>query len=308
MRITCPNCNAQYEIAEGVIPIDGRDVQCSNCGTTWFQEGRTAEATEAEAPEFVPNRRPPLDEATRGILREEREREEALRGAAPPAPEKLPDDWDDEEDDAPRAAPEPVDERARLAAAASVARARDKEDDDAEEDAKETEGMRDAIVSALRAARTVDLEDHPADAKRAAAQPSAPSGPVSSQTKTRVLGAAEADRFGNVSDSSDRRGLLPDIEKINSSLRPDEMETMEPVVEMDGEDEGRGGGFRFGFLVACLVILLPVVVYLFAEPIKSAVPQTAETISAYQLWVDARRVDLEAGVEALTDRLTTPQS
>ena len=37
MRLICPNCDAQYEVGEGVIPADGRDVQCSNCGHTWFQ-------------------------------------------------------------------------------------------------------------------------------------------------------------------------------------------------------------------------------------------------------------------------------
>ena len=37
MRLTCPNCDAQYEVDEAVIPEDGRDVQCSSCGHTWFQ-------------------------------------------------------------------------------------------------------------------------------------------------------------------------------------------------------------------------------------------------------------------------------
>ena len=37
MRLTCPNCDAQYEIPDDVMPENGRDVQCSNCGTTWFQ-------------------------------------------------------------------------------------------------------------------------------------------------------------------------------------------------------------------------------------------------------------------------------
>ncbi|MEO1734275.1 MAG: zinc-ribbon domain-containing protein, partial [Pseudomonadota bacterium] len=37
MRLTCPNCGAQYEVPDEVIPEAGRDVQCSNCGTTWFQ-------------------------------------------------------------------------------------------------------------------------------------------------------------------------------------------------------------------------------------------------------------------------------
>ncbi len=38
MRLTCPNCRAQYEVPDEVIPEEGRDVQCSNCEKTWFQE------------------------------------------------------------------------------------------------------------------------------------------------------------------------------------------------------------------------------------------------------------------------------
>ncbi|EEE38721.1 MJ0042 family finger-like domain protein [Rhodobacteraceae bacterium KLH11] len=37
MRLTCPNCGAQYEVPDEVIPEGGRDVQCSNCEETWFQ-------------------------------------------------------------------------------------------------------------------------------------------------------------------------------------------------------------------------------------------------------------------------------
>lgn len=38
MRLICPNCTAQYEVAEGAIPENGRDVQCANCSHIWFQE------------------------------------------------------------------------------------------------------------------------------------------------------------------------------------------------------------------------------------------------------------------------------
>ncbi|SPH20213.1 hypothetical protein ASD8599_00952 [Ascidiaceihabitans donghaensis] len=37
MRLICPNCDAQYEVPLDVVPTEGRDVQCSNCGQTWFQ-------------------------------------------------------------------------------------------------------------------------------------------------------------------------------------------------------------------------------------------------------------------------------
>jgi predicted Zn finger-like uncharacterized protein len=36
MRLTCPNCDAQYEVPDAAIPTEGREVQCSNCGNLWF--------------------------------------------------------------------------------------------------------------------------------------------------------------------------------------------------------------------------------------------------------------------------------
>lgn len=57
MRLTCPNCGAQYEVPDDVIPDDGRDVQCSNCGTTWFQTHPSAAARPAGS-----MRPPPLPE------------------------------------------------------------------------------------------------------------------------------------------------------------------------------------------------------------------------------------------------------
>ena len=47
MRLTCPNCGARYEVDDSMIPAEGRDVQCSNCTTTWFQPGVAAPADTA---------------------------------------------------------------------------------------------------------------------------------------------------------------------------------------------------------------------------------------------------------------------
>ncbi|MEP5090684.1 MAG: zinc-ribbon domain-containing protein, partial [Paracoccaceae bacterium] len=51
MRLICPNCDAQYEVPSEVIPEDGRDVQCSNCGDTWFQAHPDLETTETDQAE-----------------------------------------------------------------------------------------------------------------------------------------------------------------------------------------------------------------------------------------------------------------
>lgn len=100
MRLICPNCKAQYEVDAAVIPDEGRDVQCSNCGETWFQESERALVAAAEldarlggddeaavpqatppAPEASASKRRVLDESVVNVLREEAERETARRQA-----------------------------------------------------------------------------------------------------------------------------------------------------------------------------------------------------------------------------------
>ena len=107
MRLICPNCDAQYDIADDVIPEGGRDVQCSSCTHTWFQTdkpkvaGRSRailtptpapapkpaapeEAAESPAPQ-APKRKP-LDSSIADILREEAAREhDVAKPSAKPA-------------------------------------------------------------------------------------------------------------------------------------------------------------------------------------------------------------------------------
>jgi len=62
MRLTCPNCDAQYEVPDEVMPKTGRDVQCSNCGQTWFQKHPDAIATPDEARRVLDDNTPDADE------------------------------------------------------------------------------------------------------------------------------------------------------------------------------------------------------------------------------------------------------
>ncbi len=126
MRIICPNCQAQYEVPDDVIPRDGRDVQCSNCSKTWFilhpasrpedpspppaAEGekivrpvKNSDKVNGQAAQPKPRRK--LDATVEEILRQEAERETAARAAeaqalevqeelaleAPPAPAPQPE-------------------------------------------------------------------------------------------------------------------------------------------------------------------------------------------------------------------------
>ena len=260
MRITCPNCNAQYEVGDDMIPSEGRDVQCSNCGTTWFQEGRPRAATAVEA------------RAVRRPGRKEPKVDETAQDAA---------------------------ERARMAAAATLARARDADvapsleddfddenfDDENDPDSAppppEDDDVSNAIAATLRDASATEDE-----AEDETPFPVARSGAVPSEAK------------------SARRELLPDIEEINSSLRPDEASG---GVDDSPAEMRRSSGFRIGFLVIAASIAIAVGVYVFAGPIAEMVPQAGAALARYVAWVDAQRIALAAAAEALTARIT-PES
>ena len=59
MRLICPNCGAQYAVADDVIPAGGRDVQCSNCAHTWFETPNASAADEAPEPRKTSRPTPP---------------------------------------------------------------------------------------------------------------------------------------------------------------------------------------------------------------------------------------------------------
>ena len=90
MRLTCPNCGAQYEVPEEVIPDEGRDVQCSSCGHTWYQLHPAQEAAiEANRADHGMTRSPDVKE---------------IVATAPPAPKTagpvaVPDPFDPPSDD-----------------------------------------------------------------------------------------------------------------------------------------------------------------------------------------------------------------
>ena len=62
MRLICPNCSAQYEIPDDVMPPEGREVQCSNCGQMWFQDHPdTIAEREADHPWDTPEDEAPAE-------------------------------------------------------------------------------------------------------------------------------------------------------------------------------------------------------------------------------------------------------
>jgi predicted Zn finger-like uncharacterized protein len=257
MRLSCPNCDAQYEVPDEVMPASGRDVQCSNCGQTWFQHhpdhppaedsaDYADEPEEAQAPPPPPPAQPAgarkkLDPAVQNILRAEAEAEQAARRRETGALESQPDlGLEDTDSDA---------------AAAGSARS---EEDGAERRAEE----------ARRRMARMRGEPDPGEERPAR----------------------------NASGSS-RRALLPDIDEINSTLRNDKdragAEPKERKTREKPEPKQKRRGFRGGFVLVLLIAAIGALVYLYAPEIARTAPQTDPYLSGYVSWVDSMRYLLE---------------
>lgn len=346
MRLTCPNCAAQYEVPEDVIPDEGRDVQCSNCGETWFQasaKSLAAEATVKSAPASED------DEAAAA---------EPTRDMSPDAPaadtseegERLPDaaegdesvaHGDEEaEEHSPQAAPS-ADEGATVA------------DEDAEPNSQPATPKRkiDPEISkilreeaereaALRSARRAPIEtqaelgldsgngaEHPSSSARQTEEEPTPDprDDIAEDTEealrdrqfrdrmARLRGEPQPSQFstsgvGNVGgttasppgDTGSRANLLPEIDDVSPALSQNETDQT-PLDDM-GEPEAiaaKPSGFGRGFLLAVCLFVIAGLVYANAPAIAARLPQADPVLNAYVAWVDSLRLWLDDQVRAL---------
>jgi predicted Zn finger-like uncharacterized protein len=288
MRLTCPNCRAQYEVAAELIPAGGRDVQCSACGRTWLAGGagadaaapsaRSAERTgggmeeaEGEAEELsetvaglaaieaagpAPEPRPRVSPAVAGILREERAREERARAAglaieSAPDPAIAP---------GPAIAPAPAPGPAAPPPGPSAAEMAERERRRAEE-------------ARRRMARLRGQEAPPTHA-------ALPAG------------------------TAVRRARLPDIEEINSTLHP----TGNRAAPAPAAEARHPGGFRRGFGLALLVAAVLALLYVFAPAIVRAVPAATAVLDPYAAAIDGGRLWLDARLEDLLRLVATEEA
>jgi predicted Zn finger-like uncharacterized protein len=294
MRITCPNCGAQYEVDDALIPETGRDVQCSNCGKGWFQpkqaEPALAEETDAaEAPEAAAGAADQGDSPS--------DAEDTPEDSEPPVRDAEPEAAAvDEEESGPsphedtRPAAEEAEEVEEAPAVAPVPPVPPRRPDE-------------SVLAVLRE-----------EAERELAQRRQESGAIESQPDlglaeppSRRTGPSEAEiAAGAAVAASARRDLLPDIDEINSTLRPDagrlagDGAEAEPSVE-----DGRRRGFRLGFGLMLLVAALLIGLYIAAGPLAAAVPALEPVLAAYveaangvRAWIDgllARGVDAMSG-------------
>ncbi|WP_236627478.1 MULTISPECIES: zinc-ribbon domain-containing protein [unclassified Sulfitobacter] len=258
MRLICPNCDAQYEVPDEVMPVAGRDVQCSNCGQTWFQH-HPDNAPEEDDSEFDD---PDFDDDVMHMKQRASDDTGEEQSAANSLPDLQPfgdEDYEDEgfEDDGfeegtfgggnfendasendafENDAIAPQEENARPApAAAPVRRSLDPAIAEIlrQEAAAEQEARRRRPSEPLESQPDLGLDDAPRPAPKQAPSPDiAEDDHVTEDEDARrahearlrmakMRGEPVPERENDAYGSASRRDLLPDIEEINSTLRHD---------------------------------------------------------------------------------------
>jgi predicted Zn finger-like uncharacterized protein len=270
MRLTCPNCDARYQVSDEAIPPAGRDVQCSNCGQTWFQhhpDNPPAE-TDSQSPDLGagPDLRDPDEEV------------------APPPPPR---------------APETTARRELDPAVADILR---------QEAEAEFEARRQRQSQSLETQPDLGLEE--ADDHPATAQDSFDTDPEDElhdqraeqarRRMARMRGEPDPTLAAPASAAamSSRRELLPDIDEINSTLRSDQ-DRPPPGRPMRDDYADPAGpakprrGFKRGFALSLIVIGAGILVYAYAPQIAAKLPQADPYLSAYVAWLDQLRMGLD---------------
>lgn len=286
MRLICPNCGAQYEVPDEVIPSSGRDVQCSNCGDTWFQHHQSLAPVASSEDDPGPSLQVDDDHPTNPFA--EYEDDEDDQG----------DSSNDDDGVSDPSIARPV-RRGVDPAVADILRQEAERERQARSAAGGLETQPDLGLSEPEISD--DERTRQARARmerlRGASSPSSPPPPPSEIETT--------DTHASI-DPSSRRNLLPDIEEINSSLTSSGVRTEAAMVPVSEQIEMpvRSRGFRSGFRLAVVTFALAALVYAFAPHLTATIPGIEAPLAQYVDAVNIMRIWLDVSVSAAFDWLS----
>lgn len=324
MRLTCPNCGAQYEVPDDVIPLAGRDVQCSSCGNTWFQNHPEAEA-DSEPEDFaLADTAPDTEEPT-----PEEGDTETFEEIEPP--EIVFEDGSDEDPKADGGEHEMSEQADGRWLDEDELETSESYDEEVSDDSPETEwetatsddpdedpasdarrrGLDPAIADVLRQEAEHEARARAADSLET--QPELGLSEPENETDKRLLQAkARMRRLRGLPSEptpeveaepakpDSRRDLLPDIEEINSTLRGGSDTSRTNAANAGAPTSAkRRSGFRLGFGVALLIALAGILAYSYDAEIAEAYPPAAPYLEKFIASSNEGRVWLDSQVTSL---------
>ena len=293
MRLICPNCDAQYEVPDDVIPAAGRDVQCSNCAHTWFCPPTGTSSPQNAEPDVTVAPPPPV-----AAERSPSPQSQTSKSSSEPpqAPERR--QLDPKVADVLREEAE-FEARARAAEQAQIETQTELGLDDLEPHHDE---------AARRAAEARTRMERIRGGQEGSDEASSPTR-TSRTTATTAAGAVAAAAAAETT----RRDLLPDVEEINSTLRANDDRTSQQDIEEPHREFSpkQKGGFSSGFLLIAALAATGVMMYVFAPQISEQVPQASVPLDQYvdsvdqgRRWLDGQILALLAQLDGLTERLS----
>lgn len=313
MRLVCPNCDAQYEVDANAVPEAGRDVQCSNCGHTWFQLPPDIEAEiEADSalygrildqpPKTVPLSTTPEPDAAPQPVRMSPKRMMAEAAAAAERDETAATE---PEPAAKPAAKPPIEPAQPLAAATAGAPVVRRGLDESllavlrEEAERETAVRRSQTPRSIETQSDLGLEDTTVAGSTAK---------IVRERLSRIRG--DEPEQETTRQTTARRDLLPDIEEINSTLRAstENRESRASVrPEAQQSHQRASNGFRSGFTLMLFLSVAALFAYVAAPRISQHIPALEAPLEAYvtqinnaRVWVDAILQQATSGLQGLT--------
>ncbi|MFN4129578.1 MAG: zinc-ribbon domain-containing protein [Paracoccaceae bacterium] len=269
MRLICPNCDAQYEVDDNAIPEAGRDVQCSNCGHAWFQ---IREAVAEDLSDDLYREPEPVADVPAAVAQTDAEAEDDDEAATPPP-----------------AGLAPV-QRTLDEGVLAILR----------EEAEREMAARRAETATIEMQGDLGLPPPVSPVVGSAAAAAAFSAAARTETDKRIS-SMKGEPGPSVRQAA-RRDLLPDIEEINSSLRPNDM-AASLVDEGGPKPASIGAGFRSGFALVLIVALMAVLVYVTAPQISAQIPGAAKAMASYVATVDALRLSVDGLMQRATGAL-----
>lgn len=335
MRLVCPNCGAQYEVDDRVMPEGGRDVQCSNCGHAWFFTPPRPATTKAEdkpepkigvptpsapAAEEAPASEPepeqsPTTESTPEVEpdAEAQESDDVAEVENEAAPESGSDEVEVESDEAKDEASEP---EAEAEAEIEPVDAGDGDDDDAEVTPMPAAAPRKEVSKevkqilqeeAKQELRAREAESHGLETQTDLGLDAAQKNndeELAARIRQMEVDAAAAEEEVEEKDLRSR-DMLPDIEEINSTLdTPDGADdTRIDLGPMAGESASGGKGFRRGFSLTILLAVLLVSLYVLAPQISERFPQAQGALDQYTTMGDSVRLWLEGAMQSAIEKM-----
>lgn len=293
MRLICPSCRAQYEIEADLIPLEGRDVQCSACDNVWFQTPPQPESpallSQAQRVLEAPAPAVPFLQDPAARVEEDLEVHFPPRAfQAPVGPEEDLPPEDEGDLDAQILKRHSLDESMMAILREEAMR---------EETARLEEEER------LRKARNLDFQT--------TGEAPDPEGPRL-RIRPRSEAATEAVMHEDVAQPEhpvserplserptrpQRRELLPDIEHINSTLEAPRAHRR-PTVSLEGAGAASPSGFLRGFAAMILIALLIWALYIKAPQIIAMAPMLEGAMTTYVGVIDVLRNGLNEIVAA----------